>query len=103
MKYLCLIWASMFRRRVRTIFTLLSIVAAFLLFGLLDSVRVTFAEAGQSAHGVDRLYTTPKVGGLNLPFNEKVSKGDSILYEIQFDEIDLNPVFVSGIFENKLS
>ena len=67
MKYLCLIWASMFRRRVRTIFTLLSIVAAFLLFGLLDSVRVTFAEAGQSVHGVDRLYTTPKVGGLHLP------------------------------------
>lgn len=44
-----------------------------------------------------------QVGGLNLPFNEKVSKGDSILYEIQFDEIDLNPVFASGIFENKLS
>ena len=39
MKYLHLIWASLFRRKTRTILTLVSIVAAFLLFGLLDAVR----------------------------------------------------------------
>ena len=36
MKYLHLVWAALTRRKVRTMFTLLSVVAAFLLFGLLD-------------------------------------------------------------------
>jgi putative ABC transport system permease protein len=57
MKYLHLIWASLFRRKTRTILTLVSIVAAFLLFGLLDAVRTSFAEAGQSANGAQRLQT----------------------------------------------
>lgn len=69
MKYLHLIWASLFRRKVRTILTLLSIVAAFLLFGLLDSVRSTFAQAGQSVRGIDRLYTESKVSGMDLPLS----------------------------------
>ncbi len=55
MKYLHLIWAELFRRKTRTILTLLSIVAAFLLFGLLNGVRESFQQAGQSAAGVERL------------------------------------------------
>jgi hypothetical protein len=35
--------------------TLVSIIAAFLLFGLLDAVRTSFAQAGQSANGAERL------------------------------------------------
>ena len=42
MKYLHLIWAALFRSKTRTLLTLLSVVAAFLLFGMLDSVRVAF-------------------------------------------------------------
>lgn len=61
MKYLHLIWAALFRRRTRTILTLVSITAAFLLFGLLDAVRVSFAEAGQSANGAERLQTGAKL------------------------------------------
>jgi putative ABC transport system permease protein len=57
MKYLHLIWAALFRRKTRTILTLVSIVAAFLLFGLLDAVRISFAEAGKSANGAERLQT----------------------------------------------
>ena len=57
MKYLHLIWAALFRRKTRTILTLVSIVAAFLLFGLLDAVRVSFSEAGKSANGAERLQT----------------------------------------------
>ena len=48
MKYLHLIWAELFRRKTRTILTLLSILAAFLLFGLLNGVRESFNEAGKS-------------------------------------------------------
>ena len=61
MKYLHLIWASLFRRKTRTILTLVSIVAAFLLFGLLDAVRTSFDQAGQSANGAQRLQTGSKL------------------------------------------
>ena len=62
MKYFDLVWAALFRRKVRTIFTLLSVLAAFLLFGLLESVRSALDVAGESVVGVDRLITVSKVG-----------------------------------------
>ncbi|RQP22213.1 ABC transporter permease [Piscinibacter terrae] len=61
MKYLHLVWASLFRRKTRTILTLVSIIAAFLLFGLLDAVRTSFNQAGQSANGAQRLQTGSKL------------------------------------------
>ncbi|WP_423601190.1 ABC transporter permease [Roseateles sp. MS654] len=57
MKYLHLIWAALFRRKLRTVLTLVSIITAFLLFGLLDAVRTSFDQAGQSANGASRLQT----------------------------------------------
>lgn len=57
MKYLHLIWAQLLRRKTRTLLTLLSVVTAFLLFGLLDAVRLAFTQAGQSANGAARLQT----------------------------------------------
>jgi len=62
MKYFHLVWAALFRRKVRTILTLLSVLAAFLLFGLLESVRSAFDVDGQSAVGASRLITVSKVG-----------------------------------------
>jgi len=68
MKYFHLIWAALFRRRTRTIFTLLSVMAAFLLFGLLDSVRSAFAAASDNVAGADRLITVSKISfTLSLP------------------------------------
>jgi putative ABC transport system permease protein len=66
MKYLHLIWASLFRRKTRTILTLVSIVTAFLLFGLLDAVRSSFTQAGQSANGAQRLQTGAKLSFIQL-------------------------------------
>jgi len=67
-KYLHLVWAALFRRKARTIFTLLSVIAAFLLFGLLDSVRSAFANAGAGVAGVDRLVTVSKISfTMSLP------------------------------------
>lgn len=60
MKYLHLIWAAMFRSKTRTSLTLLSVVAAFLLFGLLDSVRVAF-NATNGVEGVDRMIVSSKL------------------------------------------
>ncbi|HUX72653.1 MAG TPA: ABC transporter permease [Steroidobacteraceae bacterium] len=61
MKYLPLIWAALFRRKTRTILTVLSIIAAFLLFGMLDAVRTSFDQAGKSANGAERLQTGSKL------------------------------------------
>lgn len=61
MKYLHLIWAALFRRKTRTLLTLVSIIAAFLLFGMLDAVRTSFNQAGQSANGAQRLQTGSKL------------------------------------------
>jgi putative ABC transport system permease protein len=60
MKYLHLIWAALFRSKTRTLLTLLSVVTAFLLFGLLDSVRVAF-NAGTNVAGYDRLVVASRL------------------------------------------
>jgi putative ABC transport system permease protein len=60
MKYLHLIWAALFRSKTRTSLTLLSVIAAFLLFGMLDSVRVAF-NSGGSVAGADRLIVSSKL------------------------------------------
>ena len=66
MKYLHLVWASLFRRKTRTALTLVSIIAAFLLFGLLDAVRTSFAQIGQSANGAARLQTGAKLSFIQM-------------------------------------
>ena len=69
MKYFSLIWAALFRSKTRTALTLLSVVAAFLLFGLLDSVRVAFTSGGGVA-GADRLVVSSRLSLTQmLPLN----------------------------------
>ncbi|MBB3226087.1 putative ABC transport system permease protein [Luteibacter sp. Sphag1AF] len=60
MKYLHLIWAALFRRKSRTFLTLVSILAAFLLFGMLDAVRTAFTSGGDSVMGVNRLVVSSR-------------------------------------------
>ncbi|KAB7767742.1 MULTISPECIES: FtsX-like permease family protein [Xanthomonas] len=60
MKYFSLIWAQLFRSKTRTVLTLFSVIVAFLLFGLLDSVRVAFT-AGGSVEGVNRLVVASRL------------------------------------------
>ncbi|HUL67309.1 MAG TPA: ABC transporter permease [Burkholderiaceae bacterium] len=61
MKYFHLIWAALFRRKTRTLFTLFSVLAAFLLFGLLDSVRSAFAVGSSSVAAAERLITVSRI------------------------------------------
>jgi len=60
MKYLSLVWAQLFRSRTRTLLTLFSIIVAFLLFGMLDSVRVAF-NSGGSVDGANRLVVASRL------------------------------------------
>jgi putative ABC transport system permease protein len=59
MKYFQLIWAGLWRKKVRTILTMLSIIVAFLLFGLLQGVNQGFNSVVQNLN-VNRLYTSAK-------------------------------------------
>ncbi|TDK24408.1 ABC transporter permease [Luteimonas aestuarii] len=81
MKYFHLIWAALFRRKTRTFLTLASIMAAFLLFGMLDGIRTTFAQLGQSADGAQRLQTTSRlsmVETLPLSLENRIRQVDNI-------------------------
>jgi putative ABC transport system permease protein len=60
MKFFPLIWKNIWRRKIRTIFTLLSIFVAFLLFGILMTIRAAFS-LGVELAGVDRLVVIHKV------------------------------------------
>ena len=60
MKYLHLIWAALFRSKTRTFLTLLSVVTAFFLFGMLDSVRVAFNSGGEVS-GANRMVTASRL------------------------------------------
>jgi putative ABC transport system permease protein len=60
MKFLPLIWKNIWRRKFRTTFTLLSIFIAFLLFGILMTIRMSFSF-GVDVAGADRLVLIHKI------------------------------------------
>jgi len=60
MKYLPIIWMNVWRRRIRTTFTLLCIFIAFLLFGIVMTIRGAFT-LGVDVAGLDRLVLINKV------------------------------------------
>ncbi|MEM7077038.1 MAG: ABC transporter permease [Pseudomonadota bacterium] len=71
MNLLGLLWANMFRKRVRTNLTLLSVAVAFLLFVLLQAVATAF-EGGADVAGADRLVVGSKYSQIeNLPYSQR--------------------------------
>src|ERR1700742_4051379 len=60
MKYLPLVWAGLWRKRARTCFTLLSIMIAFLLFGMLQGTNAAFSRGVEGAN-VNRLVTVSRI------------------------------------------
>jgi putative ABC transport system permease protein len=65
MKFLPLIWRNLLRRKVRTLFTTLWIVVAFVLFGVLAALNLAFS-AGVDVADMDRLIMTHKVSLIQL-------------------------------------
>ena len=60
MKYFPLLWATLWRKKARTLFTLASVVIAFLLFGMLQGVNAAFTQSIDRAN-VSRLITTSSI------------------------------------------
>ena len=65
MKFFRLVWSGLWRKKVRTIFTILSIVVAFLLFGLLQGIDSTFKQMVNQ--GRLNVLVTTNPAGLPLP------------------------------------
>src|SRR5437588_11284042 len=65
MKFFPLIWANLKRRKLRTSLTLLSFVIAFILFGLLASIKQALT-GGVTMAGVNRLIVQHKVSIIQL-------------------------------------
>lgn len=75
LQFLPLIFANLKRRKARTLFTLLAIAVAFLLYGLLAAVKNGF-EASVNLAGEDRLITMQKVSivqPLPLSYEERIA------------------------------
>jgi putative ABC transport system permease protein len=80
-KYLPLVAASLRRRRLRTFFTVASIVVAFLLFGLAESMRYAL-QSGVDVAGADRLITMHKVSFTQLlpaSYESRIRAVDGVL------------------------
>ncbi len=80
MKYLHLVWRSLLRRKVRTIFTALSILVAFLLFGALMALRGAFSM-GVDLAGADRLVMIQKVSfiqPLPLAYQGRIAAAEGV-------------------------
>jgi putative ABC transport system permease protein len=68
MKFFPLLWRNLLRRKTRTFFTILSVVVAFCLFGLLAAVRLAYTY-GVDVTGDDRMIVSHKVS-LIMPLPE---------------------------------
>lgn len=80
MKFLPLVWKSLWRRKVRTLFTLGAIVVAFVLFGLLMTVRTAFSFGVELA-GQDRLVLIHKVSlimPLPITYQQRLETVDGV-------------------------
>jgi putative ABC transport system permease protein len=74
MRYVPLIWGGLKRKKLRTAFTLLSILIAFVLYGYLSAINKAF-ELGVEVAGEDRLVLRHKVSfsiPLPLSYRERI-------------------------------
>ena len=76
MKYFPLIWAGLTRKKLRTLFTILSIMIAFLLFGLLQGVNSAFSNSVKGAD-LDRLVVQGKISlteQLPIAYRDRIAR-----------------------------
>lgn len=77
MKYLYLVWRSLWRKKVRTILTILSVFVAFLLFGLLSALNQAF-RGGVDVANASRLIVLDKISIINSLPSAYLNKIESV-------------------------
>ena len=74
MKYLPIVWAGLWRKPARTILTLLSIVVAFILFGILSGIDAGFSHSLEASR-LDRLFTDSRFGApMQIAYAEQIAR-----------------------------
>lgn len=94
MKYFPLIWAGLWRKPVRTALTMLSLVFAFMLFGMLRSVDAGFDNL--IAHSEeDRIFVFPRFFPQELPLSyvDQIAKLEGVT-EVGYQ------VFINGYYRD---
>jgi putative ABC transport system permease protein len=95
MKFLPLIWRNVWRRKFRTTFTLLSIFVAFLLFGILMTIKTAFSF-GVDVAGLDRLVLIHKVSLIMpLPISYKTQ-----LEQVPGVELVTHQSWFGGVYQD---
>lgn len=77
MKYLPLIWAGLWRKRARTVLTLLSVITAFSLYGILDGITGAFDRAVDRYADASQLRVTNRVNisaRLPLAYRSRIAR-----------------------------
>ena len=95
MKFMPLLWSSLWRKKIRTIFTLLSVFVAFLLFGLLMTIRGAFSF-GVDIAGLDRLVLIHKVAlimPLPVSYKERLAATEGVA-------IASHQTWFGGVYQN---
>src|SRR5262245_35382584 len=96
MKFLHLIWRNLMRKKLRTSLTLLSIFVAFVLYGLLCTIKEAFT-GGVTMAGADRLVVRHKVALImDLPqaYKERMEKIPGVQSAVHF-------TWFNGIYKNE--
>jgi putative ABC transport system permease protein len=95
MKFLPLVWKNIWRRKFRTTFTLLSIFIAFVLFGILMTIRQSFSFGVEIA-GADRLVLIHKVSLImSLPVSYQAR-----LQQTKGVELATHQTWFGGIYQD---
>jgi putative ABC transport system permease protein len=86
-RWLPIVWANLGRRKLRLVFTFISILLAFLMFGMLDALRTSLSGA-VNVVGADRMLVQSKVNlTIQLPLShiEKVRAVPGVQRATQFN------------------
>jgi putative ABC transport system permease protein len=95
MKFLPLLWGNLKRRKLRTSLTLLSILVAFVLFGLLSAIRQALA-GGVDMAGADRLVVRHKVSIIQLlpeSYRARMERIDGV-------ELAVHQTWFGGVYQD---
>ena len=96
MKFLSLIWGNLKRKKSRTSLTLLSILVAFILYGMLCAIKEAFT-GGIAMAGADRLIVRHKVSlimTLPVTYGQRMEKVPGVASAVSF-------TWFNGIYQNE--
>jgi putative ABC transport system permease protein len=78
MKWLPLLWAALWRKPTRSIYTLISITVAFLLVGIMTGVGASVAQMIANA-GPDRVFVNPRFGAwMPLAYANQIERVEGV-------------------------